>query len=105
MIINNINKVYKEKLDNMNSLLDNKFKYLIKFNKIGKHNYMLIQKNNKTVLGCLYNFYGIYQQHTNLWIWASTIPNVDINTIKKVNSIKNFSHLFESQDGHGCGTL
>lgn len=95
MIIDYINKVYQEKVDKMNLLLNKKYKYLIKFEKIGKYKQMLLIRKNKTLLSGLYTFYGIYQPDTKLWIWASSIPNVDIKTIKNINKIKSFNHLFE----------
>lgn len=46
----------------------------------------------------MYNFYGIYQPSTKLWIWASSIPNVNKNIIKNINKIKSFAHLFENDN-------
>jgi hypothetical protein len=98
MIIDNINKVYQDKITKMNLLLNKKYKYLIKFEKIGKYKQMLLIRKNKTLLSGLYTFYGIYQPSTKLWVWASSIPNVDMKTIDNINRIKSFSHLFESNN-------
>jgi hypothetical protein len=98
MIIDKINKVYQDKLTNLDKILNKKKKYLIKFNKIGNKDYISLSKDNKIILSGLYNFYGIYQPSTKLWIWASSIPNVNKNIIKNINKIKSFAHLFENDN-------
>jgi hypothetical protein len=52
--------------------------------------------NNKKILSGKYNVYGIYQPSTKLWIWGSSIANIDQKTIKNINRIKTFNHLFEN---------
>ena len=76
-------------------LLSSSKKYRIDFLKNGKKNQMGIYDNNKLVIKGDYNFYGIYQPYTNLWIWASSIPGVDKKHIKNIKKIKASDYLFE----------
>jgi hypothetical protein len=88
----------KEKNKNKDSVLkklDPKKKYKIGFYKNGNSKLMGIYSDKNLLIGGTYNFYGIYQPNTKLWIWASSIPGVDIRTIKYINHIKSFDHLFE----------
>ena len=76
-----------------NKLLDVKKNYNIIFD---KYNRLCIQSDNKIILSGDYNFYGIYQVNTKLWIWASSIPGVSINHLKTIRKIKKNDHLFEN---------
>ena len=87
-IINKINKVVKEKNDNIYKILDKKSKYLIKYNKQGDKKYIELINGNKKVITGTFRLFGIYNQTTNLWIWASSLSNSDIKTIKKINKLK-----------------
>ena len=51
--------------------------------------------NKKIIIAGDYNFYGIYQPYTKLWIWASSIPGVDKKHIKNIQKIKSSNYLFE----------
>jgi hypothetical protein len=55
-------------------------------------------KDNKNILTGEYNFFGIYQPSTKLWIWASSIPGVSTEHIKNIRKIKQMEHIFESDD-------
>ena len=68
---------------------------IIDFLKNGKKNQMGIYDNKKLLIIGDYNFYGIYQPYTNLWIWASSIPGVDKKHIKNIQKIKASNYLFE----------
>jgi hypothetical protein len=95
-----INDKIKQFNQNKNSsitkLLDGKIKYRIDFFTDGKKKYMGIFNNKKLVIAGNYNFFGIFQPSTKLWIWASSIPGVNINHIKNINKLRTFSYLFES---------
>lgn len=91
-----IQKYVEEKIKKITQIMDIKKKYRIEFSKQGDKKLMGLYEGNKKVILGEYNFYGIYQPITKLWIWASSIPGVDIKHIKQVQKIKQFSHLFES---------
>ena len=73
-------------------LLDNSLSYNIKF----KDNDLCLYLNDKLIIAGEYNFYGIYQQNTNLWIWATSIPGVNKKHLKNIKKIKKMDYLFEN---------
>ena len=92
---NIISKIKKIK---NNKLLDSIKNYNIDF--LRKNNKKLLElynDNNKLLTG-EYNFYGIYQHSSKLWVWASSIPGVDIRHLKNVNKLRELNHLFESKN-------
>ena len=91
----NIKKINDMKTKKINTLLNPKIKYRLDFFKTNKHNMIGLYDNMKLVLAGEYNFYGIYQQKTNLWIWASSIPGININIIKNIRKIKEADYMFE----------
>jgi len=91
-----INQFVEQKNKEITKILDPKKKYRIDFFKIGKNKMIGFFDDTKMVIGGEYNFYGIYQPYTKLWIWASSIPGIDITYIKNINKLKKFDHLFES---------
>ena len=95
-ILKRIDSINTEKNKYISQLMDEKKKYKIDFFKSGKNKMMGIFDNKKMILAGDYNFYGVYQPSTNLWVWASSIPGVDIKHIKNIQKIKSFSHLFYS---------
>ena len=97
-IIDKIKQNNLDKIKNINKILNPKKKYKINFGKNGKEKTMEIYDNNKLIINGPYNFYGIYQPYTKLWIWASSIPGVSSKDIKNVNIIKSSNNLFESDD-------
>lgn len=93
-IYDKIIKINKEKNKEIAKLLDNKNILNIKFD----DNKLLLYHNNKLIIVGSFNFFGIYQQDTKLWIWASSIPGVNVKHIKYINKIREFSYLFEKDD-------
>ncbi len=93
-LLDKINKSYEKKVKGFE--LSSSYKELTiriiskKENKIG------IFKKDKLLLVGEFNFYGIYQPNTNLFIWANSIPGVSKYIIKNINQIKNANYLFES---------
>ena len=59
---------------------------------------LLLFNNNKLILTGEYNFFGIYQENNNLWIWASSIPGIKQKNIKYINKIREYSYLFENDN-------
>lgn len=101
-ILQKIKKNYKNKTKYINKIINpesnnDSIDYIISFIKRGKDKLISIAHNNKEIIIGNYNFYGIYQNNTKLWIWASSIPGIDRRHIKKINTIKEMSYLFESQ--------
>ena len=64
--------------------------------KSGKNKMLGIFDGEKMIIGNDYNFYGIYQPYTKLWIWASSIPGVDSTIIKNIKKLKSYDYLFDS---------
>ena len=99
-LLDKINKKNKEKRKITTELLDLKKKYEIDFIKVdnkNKNKLVLLDGKKKVLIGN-YNFYGIFQKTTNLWIWASSIPGVDKDHIKNINKLKQAHHLFENDN-------
>ena len=90
-----IKKYTKNKTIYINKLLDFNKKYKIIFDKT---DYLSIFLDDKKILAGEYNFYGIFQKNTKLWIWASSIPGVPIRHIKNIRKIKKNNHLFENNN-------
>jgi hypothetical protein len=97
-LLDKIIKKYEQKNKEITKILDPKKKYRIDFQKTGKKKQICIFENKKLVIVGDYNFYGIYQYQTKLWIWASSIPGIDNAHTKKINLIKKLNHLFESNN-------
>jgi hypothetical protein len=95
-----INKISDYKLNKnkyMSDIINLKKKYKISFSRKNKNKLLeLYDDNNNKILVGKYNFYGIYQKSTKLWIWASSIPGIDRKYIDAIDKIKSYSHLFES---------
>jgi hypothetical protein len=98
-IINKIKKLNKIKEKKIYNLLDKKKKYQIRYhnmdNNMNKKKYVIIESNGIKQLVGSYTIYGIFIMSTKLWIWGSSLSNIDIMTIKKINKLKNFSYLFK----------
>jgi hypothetical protein len=97
-LIEKITQYTDKKFNEINKILNPKNEYKLKFVKKGKNKLISIIKDDKTVLTGQYNFFGIYQPSTKLWIWASSIPGVDMDHIKNIRKIKQMDHIFESHD-------
>ena len=97
-IIEKIKSNLKKKTKNIKELLSPKDKYKIEWIKQGKQKLISINKNNKPLLKATFNFFGIYQPETRLFIWASSIPGISQEQIKYIRFIKSHNHLFESDD-------
>lgn len=97
-LLDKIIKKYEQKNKEITKILDPKKKYRIDFQKTGKKKQICIFENKKLVIVGDYNFYGIYQYQTKLWIWASSIPGIDNTHTKKINLIKKLNYLFESNN-------
>lgn len=85
---------YNNKQSNFfNKILNEKKNYKIIFDKKNK---LCVQTDDKIILSGDYNFYGIYQENTKLWIWATSIPGVGTNHLKTIRKIRKNDHLFEN---------
>jgi hypothetical protein len=98
-ILKNIKNINEKKSNDITKVLDPKIKFKLEFSKLGKNKIMeLYDDKDNLVINGKYNFYGIYQPTTRLWIWASSIPGVSVSMIKHIKKIKSFDYLFESDD-------
>jgi len=93
--IKNINDVKNSNIDKY--LKPNK-KYNLEFLKNNSTKQISVNEYSKKILVGDFNFYGIYQPYTKLWIWATSIPGVDLKYSKNIKKLKSFSHLFESSN-------
>lgn len=96
-IIDKIKKYTEEKNKEITKILNIKKKYRLEFLKENKKKAIGIFDNKKLLLVGDYSFYGIYQPYTKLWIWASSIPGVDKQTIKNIDKLKKMAYLFEEE--------
>lgn len=80
-------------------ILNIKNKYNIEFIKTNNIKLLcLYDKNNILKIKGTFNFYGIYQQNTNLFIWASSLVGINKEVLNRINNIKSFNHLFENNN-------
>jgi len=93
-----IKKINKKKKKKIIKYLKSNKKYNLTFIQDGSDKQISINDGNKKIITGNYYFYGIYQQDTKLWIWASSIPGVDTKNIENIKKIKSFNYLFESSD-------
>ena len=93
-IIKKIVKNQKDKLKGINKILNKNKNYTILFD---NNDRIVLTSDNKKVLTADYNFYGILQPN-DIWIWATSIPGINVNTINKINSIRSNYHLFENSN-------
>lgn len=97
-ILDKIKIVYNDKKKEIMKNLKKNKQYNIEFLKKGSKKQLSINDGTKKVIIGNYNFYGIYQHNTKLWIWATSIPGIDINYNKNIKHLKSFSYLFESSN-------
>jgi hypothetical protein len=95
-ILDKINQIVEQKNKEISKILDTKKNYRIDFFKNGKNKMLGIFDGKKMVIAGEYNFYGIYQPYTKLWIWASSIPGIDLSHVKNIHKLKTSDYLFES---------
>lgn len=95
-ILNKIKKIYNKKHKAIIKYLNPNKKYNLEFFKNGTTKQISVNENTTKILIGDYNFYGIYQPFTKLWIWATSIPGVDTKYSNNIKFIKSFSHLFEA---------
>lgn len=94
-ILEKIKQNSNQKQKEIFKILNSKIDYVLRFNK-GKTLLELYDDKDKKIIAGNYQFYGIFQPATKLWIWASSIPNVKKDTIKFINKLRLSDHLFES---------
>ncbi len=94
-LIDKIKQINDQKNKEITKILNSSKKYRIDFFKSGNKNQMGIFDGKKLVVAGDYNFYGIYQPYTKMWIWASSIPGVDKKHIKNIQKIKALNQQFE----------
>jgi hypothetical protein len=95
-LLNKIQIINNDKKNKITKILNIKNNYRIDFFKNGKNKFMGLYDNNNLILAGNYNFYGIYQPYTKVWIWASSIPGIDKDQIIKINKLKLLNYKFES---------
>ena len=96
--ISKIIKYNNDKKDYISNIVNLKKKHKISFNKKKDNKLLELYYDNKKKLVGTYNFYGIYQKSTKLWIWATSIPGINKKYIDIINKIKSYNYLFESSN-------
>lgn len=100
-ILKRIKKVSEEKSKKISKIIkpdSDQKKYRIDFFKTGKTKNMGLYEGKKLLIAGEYNFYGIYQKKSGMWIWASSIPGVDMKHINNIMKMRECSYLFEGND-------
>jgi hypothetical protein len=92
---NKIDDYNKKRIKENAKIINHKKIYKLDFFKKGKNSLLALIDDNKKILVGEYNFYGIYQPYTKLWVWGSSIPGVDKKCIENINKIKKLNYLFE----------
>ena len=86
-ISDKIELYYKKNKKIIKKNLSEKKTYNIIFDE-KEDNLIHLQNNNETVLTGEYSFYGIYQPNKNIWVWATSIPGIKKNHLKKLLTLK-----------------
>ena len=94
-LLEKIKKNSQIKFDEIKKKLNIKKNYTITFDKINKESKLFLIENKKIKLVGDFNFYGIYNKDTLLWMWSNIIPNVSLNQIKYIEEIRSKSYIFE----------
>jgi len=94
-LLEKIKKNSQIKFDEIKKKLNIKKNYTITFDKINKEPKLFFIENKKIKLVGDFNFYGIYNKDTLLWMWSNIIPNVSLNQIKYIEEIRSKSYIFE----------
>ena len=90
---------YNDKIKkNYDNIINTNQKYKISFKKMQDNRLLELYSKNKLVLVGTYNFYGIYQKSSKLWIWATSIPGINKKYVNIINKIKSYNYLFESSN-------
>ena len=94
-IIKKINDNLAGKYKEISKYLDIKKNYQITFDKLNEE--ILVSENDKKIFTATYDFYGIIKQNGQFY-WSYMIPGANRKFIKKIENIKQLSHLFENSD-------
>ena len=95
-ILDKINQYIQQKSQEIEKILNPKLEYAIDFYTRGKTKQLGLYFNKKLLVGGDYHFYGVYQASTQLWIWATSIPGINLDQINHINKIRSFAYLFEA---------
>ena len=87
-ILNKIKTINDKKHKYIQKYLNPNKKYHLEFLKNGSKKLLSVNEDLKKIIVGDYNFYGIYQPYTKLWIWASSIPGIDSKYNKNIKYLK-----------------
>jgi hypothetical protein len=101
--MNLLKKITKNSKDKFN-MIQKKIKinknYIIDFKTINKEIKIVFKesdsknKNNIKVIGD-YHFFGRYNAQTKIWTWANIMPNISIEIINYIDSLRLKGYIFE----------
>ena len=98
-IIDKIEKNKVKKYKKFQPIMNINIDYKLEFITEGLSKFLkFYTNNNKLLIVGKYNFYGIFQKSTGLWVWAKSIPGISKSTIKNIDKLKSFNYLFEMID-------
>jgi hypothetical protein len=86
----------KFKLNKLKNKINLTKKYIINVESINKNKQLVIRdKNKKIKLIGDYNYYGLYNSETQMWVWSNAIPNVNSRHVKYINEFRLKQYIFE----------
>ncbi len=94
-LLEKIRKNSQDKFEKMKKKINVKKNYTISFEKINKEHKLILTENKKVKLIGDFNFYGIYNEHTQMWVWANAIPDVLLSQIKQIEELRAKAYVFE----------
>lgn len=93
-----IKKFNIKKNNEITKILNINKTYNIDFSSNNKQKLIELYNDKELILKGEYNFFGIIQLSTNLWIWGTSLPGINKKDIININKLKSLNYLFESID-------
>ena len=93
-----IKKFNIKKNNEITKILNINKTYNIDFSSNNKQKLIELYNDKELILKGEYNFFGIIQLSTNLWIWGTSLPGMNKKDIININKLKSLNYLFESID-------
>ena len=99
-VINKINKYDKNKKKEIEKIINLKKNISFSFDKTKDLVFIKYEENKNKIIAGNFIFFGIYQPTNKLWIWASSIPGINLNQISKIQDMRKKSYLFENNNNN-----
>ena len=89
----NKNKELKKKINIKNN-------YIITLDNQNNESRIILKEDNTTKLIGNYNFFGIYNNTTELWYWSNIIPSASIKQNKYIENLRLKAYIFEKNNNY-----